>query len=219
MEHKLFIDLIEDLGTEKIGKQSVRWWLVRCNLCQTEYKARAANIKNRNRCVCTDCAPKLHHKYPGGKQNHPLHATWELIKRRVDNTTNKKQGKDHYYNGINLCEEWKDFSNFVKWAEGNGYKPGLTIDREDVTKDYEPSNCRWVTQNVQNANKKVLSSNTTGYTGICLSGRPNAPYSCRITWEGKVTQKRFKTIKEAVEFRNKFITEHNLPHPIQEYKD
>jgi hypothetical protein len=32
-------------------------------------------------------------------------------------------------------------------------------------------------------------------------------------------QKRFKTLKEALEVRNAFIKLNNLPHPIQEYRE
>lgn len=219
MEYDLKIDMVKDLGVEKIKKQYIRFWLVRCNLCGTEYKARAANIKTRNRCVCVDCAPKLHYKYEGGKQNHPLHVTWELIKRRVDNTSNKKQSNDALYNGINICKEWLDFSTFVEWAETNGYKKGLTIDRIDPYGDYSPNNCRWTDLSTQAANKKISSKNSSGYTGISYSGRPKTPFKASIRWKGKEVQKRFTTLKEALEFRNNYIIEHKLPHPIQKYKE
>jgi hypothetical protein len=35
----------------------------------------------------------------------------------------------------------------------NGYSDDLTIDRIDVNGNYEPSNCRWVTQEEQAGNK------------------------------------------------------------------
>lgn len=38
-------------------------------------------------------------------------------------------------------------------AYNNGYKPGLTIDRIDVNGNYEPSNCRWVTNQEQQFNR------------------------------------------------------------------
>ena len=43
--------------------------------------------------------------------------------------------------------EWNDnFSRFAEWAIRNGYQDGLTIDRIDPLKGYEPSNCRWATR-------------------------------------------------------------------------
>lgn len=57
--------------------------------------------------------------------------------------------------GIKVCKEWlADSDNFVMWSLTNGYtyypdkKKGdqLSIDRIDPTKDYEPSNCRWIPQ-------------------------------------------------------------------------
>lgn len=67
---------------------------------------------------------------------------------------------DPYYSiyggrGIKVCDEWiNDFKVFYDWAMSSGYKEGLTIDRIDVNGDYKPSNCRWVTLEVQNNNKR-----------------------------------------------------------------
>jgi len=46
--------------------------------------------------------------------------------------------------GIKVCEEWKSFGPFLKWAR-QGYKEGLWLDREDNDGDYTPNNCRWIT--------------------------------------------------------------------------
>ena len=55
---------------------------------------------------------------------------------------------------ITVCKEWKDdFVNFLNWAMENGYTDELTIDRVDVNGNYEPSNCRWVNNLVQQNNK------------------------------------------------------------------
>lgn len=57
--------------------------------------------------------------------------------------------------GVSVCDEWRnDFPAFLRWACGNGYQLGLTLDRIDVNGNYEPSNCRWVTMKVQNNNKR-----------------------------------------------------------------
>ena len=70
--------------------------------------------------------------------------------------------------GIKICDEWNDrqivkaagvgytkgFLAFRKWALENGYAEDLTIDRIDVNKNYEPTNCRWVSKKTQSNNKR-----------------------------------------------------------------
>ena len=49
--------------------------------------------------------------------------------------------------GIKVCDEWlNDTRSFVNWALANGFKPELTIDRENHDDNYCPENCRWITQ-------------------------------------------------------------------------
>ena len=63
---------------------------------------------------------------------------------------------EHYGGrGITVCDEWlHDYPNFKEWAMANGYADNLTIDREDVNGNYEPSNCRWVEWEEQCNNKR-----------------------------------------------------------------
>jgi hypothetical protein len=65
-----------------------------------------------------------------------------------------------YYNygarGITVCDLWKiDYSEFKKWAECNGYKENLSIDRIDGNGNYEPKNCRWATPREQTRNLRT----------------------------------------------------------------
>jgi len=60
--------------------------------------------------------------------------------------------------GILVCQEWQDdFVSFRDWALANGYREDLEIDRIDVNGNYEPANCRWVTntQQARNTRKTV----------------------------------------------------------------
>lgn len=82
-----------------------------------------------------------------------LYNSWVGMKNRCDSPKNNHY-KDYGGRGISVCKEWYDWLTFKEWALNNGWKDGLTIDRVDVNGNYEPSNCRWVTMDVQANNKR-----------------------------------------------------------------
>jgi hypothetical protein len=55
--------------------------------------------------------------------------------------------------GISVCERWKSFDNFL--ADMGKRPEGLTLERNDVNGNYEPSNCRWATQKEQQRNRRT----------------------------------------------------------------
>ena len=57
--------------------------------------------------------------------------------------------------GIKIYDKWvKEPELFYKWSIDNGWEKGLSIDRINVEKNYEPSNCRWVSNVVQQNNRR-----------------------------------------------------------------
>jgi hypothetical protein len=57
--------------------------------------------------------------------------------------------------GITVCSLWLDNPIlFVQFALNNGWKGGLHLDRIDVNGNYEPSNCRFVTQKENSRNTR-----------------------------------------------------------------
>lgn len=76
------------------------------------------------------------------------------MKQRCYNQKNSEY-KNYGARGIGICEEWLLSPDlFYEWAISSGYKNGLTIDRIDVDKGYKPENCRWVTMEEQQSNKR-----------------------------------------------------------------
>lgn len=75
---------------------------------------------------------------------------WNMKTRCYNPSSNKYNA--YGARGIKVCDEWKNsFKKFKEWALSNGYGDNLTIDRINNDGNYEPSNCRWVT-NKQNTN-------------------------------------------------------------------
>lgn len=88
-----------------------------------------------------------------------LYKVWENMKTRC---FNPKSNRFYRYGGrgITICDEWLDFKSFSEWALLNGYKDGLSLERKNIDKDYEPGNCCWIPIEKQAQNK----SNTVWIT-------------------------------------------------------
>ncbi|MCR9215316.1 MAG: AP2 domain-containing protein [Proteobacteria bacterium] len=72
-----------------------------------------------------------------------------------------------YYGGrgISVCEEWKDFEAFLRWALPR-WELGLSLDRVDNDAGYCPENCRYVTSTIQLLNRGMNKNNTSGHKGV-----------------------------------------------------
>lgn len=101
-----------------------------------------------------------------GKSNTRLYRIWAGMLRRCFNA---RADNYEYYGarGITVCDEWKNsFQTFYDWSMVNGYADNLSIDREDVNGNYEPTNCRWVTMKEQNYNTGLRNDNKSGHKGV-----------------------------------------------------
>jgi hypothetical protein len=99
--------------------------------------------------------------------NKRLYWIWQGMKRRCYNS-NCNCFKWYGSKGITVCDEWKnDFSKFKEWALSSGYTDLLTIDRIDSNKNYEPSNCQWITQS---ENSKKMQKEHKGKIIIEFNG-------------------------------------------------
>jgi len=80
-----------------------------------------------------------------GLSGHPIYHKWDDMKRRC------KRDPKYTRHGITVCERWaNDVAAF--YADMGDPPKGMTLDRIDGTKGYEPGNCRWATYAEQNRN-------------------------------------------------------------------
>lgn len=87
-----------------------------------------------------------------GLSKHPLYKTWHNMRSRCKNP-NASKYKLYGGKGIKVCKEWdENFVSFYNWAINNKWEKGLSIERLDSNKNYEPNNCIWADYKIQNNN-------------------------------------------------------------------
>lgn len=117
-----------------------------------------------------------------------------------------------YYGERNIVVtiEWHDFEMFREWAITNGYQGGLEIDRINTNGNYEPTNCRWVTRQVNQRNKRgwVNTKSTSKYVGVCFEKFTNR-WKASGKLNGKVVNLgRFDSEDDAAKARDAFYELH-----------
>jgi hypothetical protein len=88
-----------------------------------------------------------------GKWNTPEWKAWNNIIQRCTNQ-NSPAYRNYGGRGISVCSEWRH--SFDKFYTDMGKRPSSkhSIDRIENNGNYEPNNCRWTTEKVQQNNKR-----------------------------------------------------------------
>lgn len=155
------LTVVERVGTDKIVNA---FWVCKCDCGNITQPIITPALKNGFIKNCGHCVEKRVKKHTAKlSTEHPrIYNVWHAMKVRCYNPNSKKY-KCYGGRGIKVCNEWlNSFEAFYKWAMSNGYAENLTIDRIDNDGNYEPSNCRWITNKEQQnnrSNNKIISYN------------------------------------------------------------
>lgn len=141
--------VLEEAG-RKNGKVT---WLCQCD-CGKTVPISAGNLKSGNSksCGCLWVERKAKHGWAGT----PTHKAWRNMLARCYNP-NTPYYKYYGGRGIEVCERWWEFENFLA---DMGEKPkGKSLDRISPNGNYMLDNCRWsIWQEQQN------NTRSKGYT-------------------------------------------------------
>lgn len=121
--------------------------------------SRSSNGTPLFECVCPDCgkvrvqdrrkigkpcaACSALQRRTHGLSGSPIYKVWAGMIGRCNYPSSSSYA---YYGGrgISVCDEWRTPSVFFKWAQENGYRKGVELDRRDVNGNYCPENCRFI---------------------------------------------------------------------------
>jgi hypothetical protein len=142
------LTVLSRAGSDRFGRAR---WNVRCE-CGTEtvvamFRMTSGHTKS---CGCIKGKANFRH----GMKGTPTHNSWCAMKQRCN-----YEGSDEFQRygaaGITVCERW--LNSFENFLEDMGERPdGMTLDRIDNGKGYEPGNCRWATHHEQRMNQERM---------------------------------------------------------------
>ena len=78
---------------------------------------------------------------------------WESIKQRCTNPNNPSY-RNYGGRGITMCDEWAESFESFHAHVGECPGPGLSLDRINNEKGYEPGNVRWASASQQMKNRR-----------------------------------------------------------------
>lgn len=149
------------------NKKDMTFWLFRCRCGEFKVISKAEVKRGKTRscgCLCRDRtramlrARNTTHGMSGTRIFHVYHG----MINRCYNVRNKSFVR-YGGRGIAVCDEWRNSPHsFFTWANANGYRRGLELDRRENDGNYEPSNCRWVTDGINQNNRSntvLISAN------------------------------------------------------------
>lgn len=184
-----------------INKRKKAVWKCKCDCGNYAYPTTdSLNRMNTMSCGCLkiDATRKANSKHGHSVGNKtPEYRIWKNIRSRCLLKTNPRY---HEYGGrgIKICERWNDYSNFLSDV---GSRPSSkhSLDRIDVNGNYEPSNCRWTTADVQARNKRI--KNPTGVPGV-RRRKDSGKWHAVLKIKGKVIHLGlFEKLEDAIKAR------------------
>ena len=193
------------------SKHKSTYGLYECPYCRKEFEAMVFSIKSGG---TKGCGCQRGKGFKHGLESHRFYPTWNALVQRCTNPKNKKY-MDYGGRGISVCEEWLDVRNFIAWCELtypniNNY----SIDRIDNYGRYSPENCRWVDKSTQVINQRIKKNNTSGFVGVSYHNG-KARWAASVGVKYKTLQiGYYSTKEEAVQARDNYIIENNLPHKL-----
>lgn len=202
----------EDAIIPSTGKRVVRYKCL-CD-CGNLKLIRKAHLTNGTIISC-GCYQKEQlgnrRRKHGYSHKERLYSVWLDMKERCRNPKN-----NHYMSyggrGISVCPEWdKDYMTFREWCLLNGYseeirdsgRNNLTIDRIDVDGNYEPNNCRFITNKENCLNKRNTMSDSERYNICPICGiifvqkKRNGQKTCSRKCGQIISQSKRKTERNA----------------------
>jgi len=192
------------LTVEKLSRirKGHAMWLCKCD-CGTIKEVQAGNLKSGETKACgclINPTGENSRLYKHGHSRSPEYDAWHNIKARCYNKDNIAFA-NYGGRGITMCDRWLESLNSFINDVGKRPSPKHSIDRVDTNRNYEPSNIRWTTREVQARNTRVRKDSISGHKGVFFRKKSNK-WVCYIFINKKHKEiGRFNNLEDAISAR------------------
>lgn len=146
------------VGPTPVRKYGTSCWIFQCD-CGSVVISRPRDvvIGHQKSCGCLHAEAIGHraasHGHAKGYTRTPTYLCWHNMRRRCEYAPHP-QYMAYGGRGITVCQRWQVFENFLA-DMGERPRRGLSLERRDNDRGYEPGNCEWATRATQSRNKRT----------------------------------------------------------------
>jgi hypothetical protein len=185
--------ILEDGGYSVFGKRNISFVVCLCS-CGTKKRIRLQNLLKGRLQSCGCARSEINRAKTGSKNPNYKHGltktpgflNWSNLRNRCLNPDNPDY-PEYGGRGLTVCQEWQDsFANFLR---DMGPQParGMSIERKNNDKGYEPGNCVWATPKEQAQNRRNPKYKIKWITNGSINKRIRIEYEIPPGWRKGIT--------------------------------
>lgn len=155
------------------------YWLFLCD-CGAELEKTTGSFvyKGKLSDKCEKCPRETLRQDNNGDKKR----TYRIYTKMLCRAFHKREEYQKFYKDVDVCHRWTGEKGFENFVEDMGECPSKnhSLNRVACSNIYSKETCEWATSKTQVFERRILSSNSSGITGVKWRKE-------RLVWEARIT--------------------------------